>query len=274
MIRLPPGNFFGTRTRTHDVPGIRYSENEYRGNERIPKHVHAGSFVCFLAAGSFVERSGTTSAECGAGSVIWHPEGDIHADRFGSTGGRCVGLEFDSEWMNRARESEATPDGWTVVRGGAPTWLAHRISCELALRDGVTAFALDGLACALIAELSRSPASVRVHPTWLDRAVDRLRAEFADPPSIALLAADAGVHRSHFVCVFHAHQRCTVGEFVRRQRVDWACAQLSSRSAVSISEVALNAGFADQAHFTRVFRRVTGQTPGQYRRLQPPPGHR
>jgi AraC family transcriptional regulator len=115
---------------------------------------------------------------------------------------------------------------------------------------------------------------VRVRPAWLDRAVDRLRAEFADPPSIALLAADAAVHRSHFVRVFHAHQRCTVGEFVRRQRVDWACAQLSSRCDVSISEVALHAGFADQAHFTRVFRRVTGQTPGQYRRLQPPPDHR
>src|SRR6267143_266759 len=131
MIRLPPGNFFGTRTRTHDVPGIRFSENEYRSNDRIPKHVHAGSFVCFLAAGTLVERSGTVSAECGAGSVIWHPEGDIHTDHFGSGGGRCLGLEFDSEWMNRARESDATPtSGWTVVRGGAPTWLAHRISYE------------------------------------------------------------------------------------------------------------------------------------------------
>jgi AraC family transcriptional regulator len=47
-------------------------------------------------------------------------------------------------------------------------------------------------------------------------------------------------------------------------RIEWATARLrDSRS--SLSEIALSAGFADQSHFTRVFRRATGLTPARFR---------
>jgi AraC family transcriptional regulator len=52
---------------------------------------------------------------------------------------------------------------------------------------------------------------------------------------------------------------------VRRLRVDWALRELST-SARSLSEIALDAGFADQSHFTRVFKRQVGVSPGAFRR--------
>jgi AraC family transcriptional regulator len=69
----------------------------------------------------------------------------------------------------------------------------------------------------------------------------------------------------HLARLFRQRFGYSMGEFVRRQRIAWACGQLA-RSDAPIAAIALTAGFADQAHFTRTFRRVTGCTPSWYRR--------
>jgi len=57
----------------------------------------------------------------------------------------------------------------------------------------------------------------------------------------------------------------TVCEYSRSLRLDWAATQLEGD--VRLAQVALEAGFADQSHFTRAFRRHVGVTPGRYREL-------
>jgi transcriptional regulator GlxA family with amidase domain len=53
-------------------------------------------------------------------------------------------------------------------------------------------------------------------------------------------------------------------EHMQTARITRACAMLRTTRA-SIVDVALRVGFFDQAHFTRVFRRVMGDTPARYR---------
>jgi AraC family transcriptional regulator len=48
-------------------------------------------------------------------------------------------------------------------------------------------------------------------------------------------------------------------------RLEWAAARLSEER--SLAQIALEAGFADQSHFTRAFRRHFGVTPGRYRAM-------
>jgi AraC-like DNA-binding protein len=56
-----------------------------------------------------------------------------------------------------------------------------------------------------------------------------------------------------------------MGNDARRRRVEYARAEIG-RTRRSLSEIALNAGFADQAHLTRVLKRALGVTPGVYAR--------
>jgi AraC-like DNA-binding protein len=66
--------------------------------------------------------------------------------------------------------------------------------------------------------------------------------------------------------VFRHHVGCSIGEYLRRRRIRRA-ERLLAEPAMSVAAIALETGFCDQSHFTRVFKRATGMTPGAYRRL-------
>jgi AraC family transcriptional regulator len=66
--------------------------------------------------------------------------------------------------------------------------------------------------------------------------------------------------------VFRQFERCTVGDYIREVRIDYARKQMLATNEPLV-EIALAAGFADQTHFTRSFKRITGMTPTEFRRL-------
>jgi AraC family transcriptional regulator len=117
----------------------------------------------------------------------------------------------------------------------------------------------------LCAELRRSGARGVFEPHQrLDRCLEYLRAAPTAKTSLADVARIAGVHPIHLAKLFRKRFGYSMGEFLRRQRIRWACEQLA-RETGTISAIALRAGFADHAHFTRTFRRVTGCAPRWYR---------
>ena len=261
IVRLNTGPYFVADVRTADLAGLRIAQSVYAPRTRLPRHGHAQPYLCLVAAGQFEERLRRRSATCTPGTVIWNPSCEEHDDTFGTSGGRCWNVEFAEAWGERLAQAA---DQWTLARNGESAWLATRIVRELAAPDTVSSLALEGLVCALIGEISRTKADDRLGPSWVLRARDRLHAEYHDPPSVAELAQDARVHRSHFARAFRRYIGCTVADFVRRRRVEWAAAQLRACDG-GMAELSLSAGFADQAHFTRAFKRVTGVTPGVYR---------
>jgi AraC family transcriptional regulator len=75
-----------------------------------------------------------------------------------------------------------------------------------------------------------------------------------------------GVHPAHVAREFRRHARASVGEYVRCLRIAWACEELA-RGGMPLARVAIEAGFFDQAHFCRAFRRECGAPPSRFRRF-------
>jgi AraC family transcriptional regulator len=73
-----------------------------------------------------------------------------------------------------------------------------------------------------------------------------------------------GVHPCHLAHTFRSHYGESIGSYIRKLRITWAIGQLGGEEQ-SISQIAANAGFCDQAHFTREFRKQVGVTPAAYR---------
>ncbi|WP_051356603.1 helix-turn-helix domain-containing protein [Azorhizobium doebereinerae] len=115
-------------------------------------------------------------------------------------------------------------------------------------------------------EASAGAGSGRLAP-WQMREVTRfIDAHIARNIAIEELAALARLSPSHFSKRFRARFGLSPYNYVLARRVELA-QQMMTGSQDSLSEIALNCGFSDQAHFSRVFKRVTGESPNAWRRL-------
>jgi AraC family transcriptional regulator len=99
----------------------------------------------------------------------------------------------------------------------------------------------------------------------LRRVVEYVDAHLHDSIGLEDLAAAAGLSTNHFLRVFKLATGETPYHFLRRRRLERAC-RLLSENTIPLAELALECGFANQAHFTAAFSRELGISPGRYRR--------
>lgn len=99
----------------------------------------------------------------------------------------------------------------------------------------------------------------------LKPALDFLESNFAKPISITEAAARCGMPSTTFNRQFRELLRMTPTEYLLAWRIEAARKQLVETQR-SLSQIAMDCGFADQSHFTKRFRRITGMTPLEYRK--------
>lgn len=102
-------------------------------------------------------------------------------------------------------------------------------------------------------------------PAWrLRRVTEFIEENINSELSLADLATIAQFSEYHFSRMFKLSTGLTPHRYVMERRVARA-KELLSQSQISIKEISTSVGFADQAHLTTVFKRLTGATPKQYR---------
>jgi AraC family transcriptional regulator len=108
--------------------------------------------------------------------------------------------------------------------------------------------------------------AARPLPTWrLKRVQAHIGAHLEETLSLSELAAAAGLSPMHFAGQFRAATGYRPHDYLLYQRVERAKSILSSTDTPLV-EVALSVGFRVQAHFSTVFKRITGESPGSWRR--------
>jgi AraC family transcriptional regulator len=99
----------------------------------------------------------------------------------------------------------------------------------------------------------------------LRRLNDFIEANLEGEISLAAMASACGIGTKSFVRAFAATTGKSPYQYVITARVERA-KRLIEQDQEGLAEIALRCGFSHQEHLTRAFRRLTGQTPGQYRR--------
>jgi AraC-like DNA-binding protein len=102
-------------------------------------------------------------------------------------------------------------------------------------------------------------------PWQVKRVSAYVDGQLATRLSIRDAAQHAKLSPSYFSRCFRQCFGLTFSKFVARRRIDRA-KSLMVRSSSNLSQIALDCGFTDQAHFTRTFGALTGSTPSQWRR--------
>jgi AraC family transcriptional regulator len=102
-------------------------------------------------------------------------------------------------------------------------------------------------------------------PHRLRRVIERMRADLGTDLDLKTIAAESGYSRNHFLRMFRAATECTPHQYFLRLRVEKA-QTLMTHQSLRMIDIAEACGFTSQSQFSRVFRRVIGVTPRQYRR--------
>jgi AraC family transcriptional regulator len=141
---------------------------------------------------------------------------------------------------------------------------------------------LDHVALALTAHVAhayggmnrdRRARSGGLAPHQERRAKELMAASLDEDISLLRLAAECGLSARHFARAFRQSTGLSPHRWLIQHRVERARGLLADRR-LSLTEIALVCGFADQSHFTRTFTGIVGTSPGAWRRINGKPAHR
>jgi AraC-like DNA-binding protein len=133
---------------------------------------------------------------------------------------------------------------------------------------------VEHMALAFVAHAAQRYGGVRIAPRvmrgglapWQERrAKGIIEANLDGEISLAELARECGLSTSHFSRAFKDTTGTPPHQWLLHRRIDNAM-RLLRNPQLSLTEVALTCGFADQSHFTRVFTKLSGTGPGAWRR--------
>jgi AraC family transcriptional regulator len=256
----------GSILRSRETAGLKLAELTYSSGLRLPLHSHKRAHFCLLLHGTYEETCGRRSLVRRPGSLAFVAGGVTHSNLIHRSGIRFFALEMTRPWLERVNGHTSFEQSSTQYESGPLPWLAMRLYGEFRSGDNLAPLAIEGLALELLAGFGRQSARISENGSgnWLKKAKDLLHQRFHQPLTLVDVADFVDVHPVSLARAFRRAYHCTVGEYVRKLRIESACQKLLTSDAPMV-EIAFSAGFSEQSHFCRTFKRLTGLTPSEYR---------
>jgi AraC family transcriptional regulator len=264
---IPSGRWHGNTIMVKELGGVRLAELVYPSGYKTRPHAHESSVYCLVQNGSYTQRFRSKISEAKPSTVTYLRSDDPHTDKFHDAGARCFVIELKQDWLTNSRKSQYLLRNSTTFQGGVPALCATRIYAEFRNTDELSGLAIEGLVIELIAQTSRTclERDSFKGQRWLRRAEEFIHAHFSEQLSLREIAMNADVHPVHLARAFRKQHHCTVGAYIRALRVQFA-RQAIMTTGDPLTDIAMNAGFCDHSHFTRTFKKLTGQTPRECRK--------
>lgn len=227
---------------------------------------HAGLELAWLDDGAIRYRVGGSTVEVQAGQAMLVPSGVDHASAFvGRMRGGSVHL--DDTLIARVADAagRALPTRAACVVDGAPIAALGALLVRELADDTLDARLCADALCEAIAVKALgcgAPRTPRVDAR-VARAIDVIRARFAEPLDVDEIAREAGASRFHLSRMFKSATGQSPHAFLIDVRLENAARLL--RSERSVTDAALSSGFTDLSRFARMFRSRYGAPPSAWR---------
>jgi AraC family transcriptional regulator len=261
-----------TRPSTRRLAGRRFDgltlgEIAYERGFTFLRHWHSNARLVFTIAGTYEETFGRRRRTCVPSSMVVRPPGEEHEQEYHAETAVAISVDLPPAWSDRLCDRTDVLSRSGEYRGSRFGRIAATLHTELRRPDAAAELAIEAAILEAAVEAARGgPWEGAGPPRWLARARDFVHARYDEPFRVADVAREADVHPTHLARVFRKHVGCSVGEYVRRLRVEHARDLLTTTDRPLV-DVAIQAGVADQSHFSKVFKRVAGATPAEFRAL-------
>lgn len=257
--------FFGDPRWSRTLDGITLSHRTANAPpETVEVHTHLEAHFVLVTGGRYVSSA---RGSAGPRSIfVYNPPGTTHRDHFIGGKGAFFSISLANSRLADSCEAGAGPAA-VHLHDACDRALAVALLMECVRWNASSRLRAESLCLELLAAMSSAPpVTAKRPPRWLRTAYERICDCPAETPGVRHLAGAVGVHPTHLARAFRVFLGCTPGDLLRARRLELAAADLMD-SRRALAQVSLDSGFADQAQFTKAFRRLYGVPPGVYRRL-------
>lgn len=273
MTTLPP-NDQPRFWRDDALPFIEARSVEDGRKVCYAAHAHACFSIGAVTAGSCTYFNGNARAPIGAGCVVLMNPQAVHACNpvDGQTWSYLM-FYVDAAWLGALQgELGASANGtfapFAAILSRDPLLFAALTALHATLLDEQAGtLHKQGAIIEFFGLLQRTlaprPPVVDSEPPPLERAAQFIDAHCTEALTLEAICAAAGLSPSYLIRRFKLRYGMTPHAYLLNRRIQRS--QQWLRQGRGLAEVALDAGFADQAHFQRSFKRHLAATPGQYR---------
>jgi len=264
MKNLRNGEFFGQTNEILSFDGLTITDTEYT-HPFVDWHYHENPYFTFLLQGNMTEGNKKEVYDCSAGTLLYHHWEDAHYNIKPDIFTRGFHIEISKEWFEKFQLSKDKIEGSFNIKSPDLKLLTYQIFKETKINDTSFELTVNQLLLNIFSQLSNQKESLEKKPIWVKRVDEILHENVAEKLSLSELSQTLDIHPNHLSRDFQKYFNCNLGEYVRKLKVEKSLKILNTYE--SLSEIALECGFADQSHFIRCFKENIGITPLKYRNL-------
>ena len=221
----------------------------------MPQHAHDWPVLSLFVIGGYLNQTELGETFIAGPSAVLYRAGAAHQNTIASAGFEQIEIEFDPAWLGHTLLPRAPVSRWLGGRAGAEARALAQVcgqeTAEQRLRVAVQRF---------LQRARREPE--RAPPNWLATITQRLREDTT--LKVSDLARQVSRHPSWLGAAYRRATGEGLLETAARLRVERA-AYLLRETDRSSACVAVEAGFCDQSHMNRTFRRMLGRLPSAVR---------
>jgi len=265
MLTLETGQYLGSTKRRYYAEGVVVSEIEYRQKVFEGWHFHKNNHLTLIVNGGNKEQRKHTEIDASPGAVIIYNSGELHRNLETFHPSMNINIELeDLFFANHSLE----PAWFHHLSAGNPELKlsALRVYRECLGNDAQSVIAIHSIIVNLLSPHRGDRLRHGPPPRWVRQVKELIHDRWRETLSLKVLAAAAGVHPVTVSKNFPRYFSCSVGEYMRRVKVEKSL-QLMKQKNTTLTEIALQCGFADQSHFIRTFKAATGFLPKEFKKL-------
>jgi AraC-like DNA-binding protein len=261
---LRDGEFFGETNEIMKFDGLILTDTQYT-HSYVDWHYHENPYFTFLLEGKMQEGSKRNTHDCEAGTLLYHNWQDAHYNVKPDITTRGFHIELTPEWFDNFQVQRSDTEGSFIIKNPSIKLLVYRIVKEAKILDLTQSLNINELLLQVFSQMSPFKVGDDKRPIWVNKIDELLHENCTEELSLRELSDTLGIHPVHLSRDFSKHFHCTLGEYIRKLRVEKSLTLFDKRK--SMTEIALDCCFSDQSHYIRCFKEYLGITPVKYRDL-------
>lgn len=261
MLVLNRNTYLGNVVDANQSEGFCIGRVRYDQNGSFDEmHCHENPHLSLVVSGGNIENRKNISFERLPGRVTFYHSGEAHQNSYRASGSSHINIEITPSWLQRhsldtiSVRSQLHPDAAMLIL---------RMYKESLIGDD---FSADTIKLLLFELLTHNKFNVLHKPSWVHVLEELLNDRWNETPVLQDLSTATGVHPITISKHFNRYFGCTLGQYMRKLKVSRAIV-LMKTNETNLTDIAYECGFADQSHFIRTFKQLTGLLPGEYQRL-------